>query len=420
MIFVYKFLTLFLYPLFIFIIYVRKIFGKEDSIRFKEKIFLSSIQVSRVKSKKLIWFHAASIGEIQSIKNLIEYYHKNGYEILITTVTKTAAQLVKDKILKNDLIHHRYFPIDVTFLIRKFLNTWSPNLIIFVDSEIWPNLMTEIKKKNIRSLIVNARITKKTYDKWILFSSFSKKIFSIFDLCLTANNETLTFLKNLQAKNVKHFGNLKLSNSSPGSLQKGVNKDILTKKKFWCAVSTHKGEDSFFVKTHLKLKEKIKNIITIIIPRHINRSYQIKNEIQKLNLKVQVVNRDDKIDENKEILIINSFGNLNGYLNNAKSIFMGKSLLKRFRNTGGQNPIEAAKLGCKIYHGPYVYNFTDIYKKLGQLNISKEILNESDLATNIIEDFNTPKIRDLKSIEVIDKVGRDILQKTIREINKLL
>ena len=132
------------------------------------------------------------------------------------------------------------------------------------------------------------------------------------------------------------------------------------------------------------------------------------------------MNRDDKIDENKEILIINSFGNLNGYLNNAKSIFMGKSLLKRFRNTGGQNPIEAAKLGCKIYHGPYVYNFTDIYKKLGQLNISKEILNESDLATNIIEDFNTPKIRDLKSIEVIDKVGRDILQKTIREINKLL
>ena len=167
------------------------------------------------------------------------------------------------------------------------------------------------------------------------------------------------------------------------------------------------------------MKEKIVNFLTILIPRHIERSDQIEKLCLKNKLKTQIINKGDSILNNTEIVIINSFGVLPEYLKHARSAFIGKSLLKKLKNDGGQNPILAAQMGCKIYHGPYVSNFADIYKFLMDKNLSKEIITVDDLSRNLISDFKVKK--DLnQSKELFDNIGDTILKKTFNEIDNFL
>ena len=151
---------------------------------------------------------------------------------------------------------------------------------------------------------------------------------------------------------------------------------------YWCAVSTHRNEEKFCLDVHLKLKKIHKNIVTVLAPRHIQRSDEIKKLCDKFNINSQIITRDEKILKDREVIIINSFGILPAYFKFAKSVFMGKSILKKFENEGGQNPIEAARFGCKIYHGPYIYNFEEIYKTLEKNGISKKIIEELQKVQN--------------------------------------
>ncbi len=422
MIYVYKFLTIFFYPFIVLLIFLRTFFKKEDPIRYKEKIFSSCFSPKRDHKKKLIWFHAASIGEVQSIFPLVRKLNENkeNLEFLITTVTLSAGNLVEKKFKKYSNIQHRYFPLDIDSLIKKFLKFWKPDLIIFVDSEIWPNLILEIKKKETCSALINARITKKTFKRWMLLSKFAKNIFSTFDLCLTSSNDSKEYLKKLNAKNIKYIGNIKLASSINPENISNINEKMLKQKKFWCAASTHKGEEIFCLKTHLILKKIYKDLLTIIIPRHINRSKEIKLFCDKLKLSSQILNDKQLIESEKEIVIINSFGVLNTYFKYSKSVFIGKSLLERLQKVGGQNPIEAAKLGCKIYHGPYVYNFKEIYKLFESYKISEKINNEQQLSDKLIIDLKEPKKNQNETTEIINNLGQKILDNSIEEINKIL
>ena len=155
-------------------------------------------------------------------------------------------------------IKHRYFPLDVNFLVKSFLNKWKPNLVIFIDSEIWPNLIFEIKKRKIPIALINGRITKKTFDKWVLVSNFAKKIFNSFDLCLASSKESEKNLRTLSVKNIKYIGNIKFSSEIEKKDLEDKNLGILKKKTFWCAASTHKGEENICLKTHLNLKKAYK------------------------------------------------------------------------------------------------------------------------------------------------------------------
>ena len=161
-------------------------------------------------------------------------------------------------------------------------------------------------------------------------------------------------------------------------------------------------------------------MITIIAPRHIDRVRKIKSLCDSYNLNAQIVNKNELIQENKEIIIINSFGILNEYFKYAKSVFIGKSILKELSNVGGQNPIDAAKLGCKIYHGPYVYNFKEIYESLVKNKISKKIIDHKELADNLIEDLNTPKKEEDKISNLINSLGKKTLTDTMHNIDNFL
>ena len=419
MLFIYKFLTFFFYPIFILLIYFRKFLNKEDKIRFKEKIFKYKLN-KRDLRKKLFWFHAASIGEIKSIIPLIKKIENSNVnaEFLLTTITLTSGNLVK-KIFKKSLrVKHKYLPLDVNFLVKNFLNQWNPQMIIFVDSEIWPNFLLEIKKREIPLVLLNGRITKKTFLRWNLIPKIAEKIFQTFDLCLASSKESKKYLRKLKASKIKYLGNLKLSVQHNLDKLTFAKHKIFNKKKVWCALSTHSGEDMVCLKTHLILKKKYKNLISIIIPRNIDRSYSIASMCGQLKLKSQVLSSNEKIDKNKEIIIINEYGVVSNYLKFCKSVFIGKSLIKKLSSVGGQNPIEPAKFGCKIYHGPYVYNFQEIYKLFNKLKIASKIKNEFELSKKLMNDLNSSKKTKNKKIKNINILGNKILNKTYLELNK--
>ena len=214
MIFIYKLISNLLYPVIIFLIFFRKIINKEDKIRYKEKIFSKNFNIKRKSGSKLIWFHAASIGELKSILPILSEINKKqkDIEFLVTTITLTSANLAKEEFKNFKNVFHRFFPIDSEFLIKKFLKLWKPSAIFLVDSEIWPNLILVAKKNGIPLSLLNARITSKTFKRWMILNSFAKKIFNSFDLCLTSNNETKVYLDKLNAKNTHFLGNIKLIN----------------------------------------------------------------------------------------------------------------------------------------------------------------------------------------------------------------
>jgi len=419
---VYRYVTYFLYPILIILIYFRSILNKEDRTRFKEKIFSSHFKSRKNKNKKLVWFHAASIGECLSVLPLIEEINNNNknIEFLITTVTLSSSKLLERKLNQYNNIVHRFFPLDIEALAEKFIIFWKPDLVCFVDSEIWPNFLFKIKEKKIPLLLVNARITKKTFNKWIIILNFAKKVFGNFDLCLAASEESKNNLNKLQVKNLKYIGNLKYSAKNKPDELENYNKKIFNNFKTWCAASTHGDEELIVLKAHLEIKKKIDNILTIIIPRHINRSSYIKNLSKKFNLNVQVLDDNDLIDANIEILIINSFGVLPKYFNYCKNVFIGKSLVKKKQNVGGQNPIEAAKLGCKIFHGPYVYNFREVYDLLKSYGITEEINNEIELSRKIIKNLKNSNAKNQHQIDLLDNFGEKILKETITTIDKYL
>ena len=422
MILAYRVISNILYPFLIFFIYLRLFLNKEHPIRFKEKLFVSHFNINKKPEKKLIWFHAASVGEYKSIAPIIEKINSNNknYEFLITTTTLSSGNLAEQELKKFDNIQHRFFPLDIAFLINKFLILWKPHKIFLVDSEIWPNLIINAKKHNIQIAIINARISNKTFKRWFLFPSTAHKIFGLFDLCLCSNKKTKNNLEKLKAKNVNYEGNIKLINQIKIEEIENENSDLLLKSRFWVAASIHKGEDLFCLKTHLELKKSYNDIKTILAPRHLDRVEKIKSLFESFGLKTQILNSNERILNSSEIIIINSFGVLQNYYKFSKSVFIGKSIIKRLQEDSGQNPIDAAKLNCKIYHGPYVSNFDEIYEILNLNAISKEVNNFVELSENLKVDLKEFKKEEKKGFNSIKILEQDILANTMGHINNFL
>ena len=422
MILFYKIITFLIYPLLVLLIYLRKLLKKEDPFRYKEKIFRSYFKVNKIDNLNLLWFHAASVGELNSVMPIIKEINSNykNIQFLITTVTLSSGNLIKEEIKDFDNMYHRFLPIDVDFLIKDFLKLWKPSALFLVDSEIWPNLIINVKSFKIPLAIINARITSKSFKRWMFFPKVSKKIFSNFDLCLASNIETKNYLSKLSVKNVSYTGNIKLINNIDYNKIISSDKDSFLKERFWIAISTHRGEEDFCLKTHLILKRKHKGIKFLIAPRHIERSKEIGRLCQKHRMSFQVLGKNDDILENKEIIIINFFGGLPRFLKHANSVFMGKSLLKRLEKVGGQNPIDAARMGCRIYHGPFVYNFEEIYKILNENNISFQIKSCEDLSKNLLEDFKNFHKDTQKNSYLLDNLGKKTFNDTMKNINSFL
>ncbi len=393
-------------PIFILFRILKK---KEHKKRFIEKYSLPS---KERKDGKLIWFHGASVGEILSIIPLVKLYEKkkNIEQILVTTSTLSSSKVIKKFKFKKTI--HQFFPIDHFFFVNKFLDHWKPNLAIFIESEVWPCMFKKIYNKKISLILLNARLTKKTFYRWIKISFFSKSIFKKIKIAYPQNIETKKFLKELNVKKINQIGNLKFAQNNDINQNKISNKFKfkLRGKKIWVASSTHSGEEFFCAEAHIKLKKKIKNLITIIIPRHVHRADEIRTEIEKLDLKIALHSNKPNDLKNIDIYLIDTFGETNIFHQIGATVFLGGSIVKR----GGQNPLEAARYGAKILHGPNTDNFKDVYKLLKKLKISEKIITPNQLASAI--KFNKNKKTGIK----IKNIGAKILKKTIKELDILI
>ena len=392
------------------IIIIYRIFKiKEDSKRFIEKF---SIPSEKRKKGKIIWFHGASVGEIMSIIPLIKNYEKNKSinQILVTSSTLSSSKIIKKFKFKKTI--HQFYPIDHFFLTNSFLNYWKPSLAIFIESEIWPFMFKNLRDKKIPLILLNARITKKTFNRWSKINFFSKLIFGMITIAYPQNLETKYYLEKIKTRKIKLLGNLKFT-ENPEEKLNFINKKLITelnKNKIWVASSTHGNEEIFCANAHKKLKKKIKNLITIIIPRHIHRANEIGLEMKKLNLKVAYHSSNFKTLKNVDIFIVDTFGETKLFHKISSTVFLGGSIIKR----GGQNPLEAARLDSKILHGPNIDNFQDVYKLLKLLNISKKINTSSKLASSIVFKKNKNSGKKIKNI------GKKILKKTINELDNLI
>ena len=409
MLFIYQLIISILLLISPIILLIRILRKKENIKSLKEKFSFNS---KRRVNGKLIWFHGASVGEVLSIIPIIKHYEKDKSikQILVTSSTLSSLKVIKKFNFKKTI--HQFYPIDHFIFNNKFINYWKPSLGIFVDSEIWPMMFQNLKYKNIPIILLNARLTKKTFSRWIKIKSFAKSVFNKITVAYPQNKETNLYLKELDVRNIITIGNLKFSENSDENLN-NISKKLkseLDKKKIWVASSTHKTEEIFCAKAHLKLKKKITNLLTIIIPRHIHRANEITNEIKNLNLKIALHSSKPKNLKNVDIYLVDTFGETKKFHQIGNTVFLGGSIIKR----GGQNPLEATRLGAKILHGPNTDNFKDVYKHLKLLNISKKINTPLQLASSII--FKKNK----NSGKKIKQIGKKILKKTINELDNLI
>ena len=409
MLFLYQIIILLILLISPLIIIFRLVKKKEDKYRFIEKFSFPSKK--RINGK-LIWFHGASVGEILSVIPLIQHYEKNKSvkQILITSSTLSSSKIIKQ--FKFKKVIHQFYPIDFFLFTNRFLKFWKPSVSIFVDSEIWPCMFQNINIKKIPLILINGRLRKSTFNNWLKFKKFSKSVFDSITIAYPQNLETNSYLKKLTSSKVSNIGNLKfaqIKNYNSNKLVSNLTNEF-KKRKIWVASSTHYPEEIFCAKAHIYLKKKHKDLLTIIIPRHIHRANEITSDLNNLGLKVALHSFNNKKLKNVDIYLVDSFGETEKFLKISSSVFLGGSIIRR----GGQNPLEAARYGANILHGKDTSNFKDIYKLLRSLNISMTVHTPEQLASLI--KFKKNKNTGMK----IKNIGDKILKKTIKELDKYI
>ena len=382
--------------------------SKETLTSIKQKIGFYNKQPNR----KLIWFHGASVGEVLSIIPLVQALEKNKNinQILITSCTLSSAKVLNKFKFKKTI--HQFFPIDINFITNRFLKYWKPKVCIFLESEIWPNIIKNIKEEKLPLILLNARITNKSFKRWRKINFFSKKIFNMFDLCLPQNLETTKYLTKLGSKKIKFIGNLKLcdvqekSNSNLNSTQR---KFFNSKNIILTGYSTHQTEENFCAEMFKNLRDN-KNQILILIPRHVERATLIEKDLKSKNLFVHRHSSNQKIHQSTDVYLVDTYGETKKFLGLSKVVFTGGSLIPH----GGQNPLDVVRNNSIVIHGPYIDNFKEVYKFLNQEKISFKF-NNMKQAINLIKNKNS--INQNAKLK-LNKISNKILTKTKIELLK--
>ena len=406
MYFVYNIVLTFLIFISPFIFLFRILNRKEDPKRFLEKF---CIYRNKKNNSKIIWVHAASIGELLSVVPVIKKLEKINKvkKILLTTSTLSSAKIFKK--IKFKKTTHKFYPLDTNNITKKFISYWKPQLAIFVDSEIWPNMLKNLKKNRVPTILINARITNKSFKRWRIFGAFANEVFGKITIALPSNLETHKYLKILGVEKIKFIGNLKFYGD-----KKIKNKNNIKNKfknlKLWCAASTHKGEEGLIYELHKNIKKYQKKLVTILIPRHINRIDEIINDLKINNLNFIKHSSNQKIKENTDIYLVDSYGETSKFYDLTNITFLGGSIIKH----GGQNPLEPARLGNYIISGPNIDNFREVYVFLKQIKLSTTSSDPLKLEKLIKSKINQ-KISNQLQKKII-KIGDNILIKNLKEI----
>jgi 3-deoxy-D-manno-octulosonic-acid transferase len=359
--------------------------GKEDPERFDERLGISS---KPRPEGALVWLHAASVGESLSLLPLIERFRLNRprLNILITTGTVTSAKLMAER-LPDDVIH-QFVPVDRALYVKRFFDHWRPDLVLWAESEFWPNLVLEPKRRNIPLVLINGRVSPKSFRGWKRFPWVIRKLLSGFSLCLGQTATDVSRLLDLGAQQARSVGNLKFA-VPPLPVQQTdfeALRSTTIGRTVFLAASTHPGEEEELWQANKLLAKDIPNLLTIIVPRHPDRGGDIAASLSSFGAHVALRSKSDNIETDTDIYIADTMGELGLFYRLANLVFMGKSLV----NMGGQNLLEAARLDCAIFHGPHMWNFADIVTEMTAENALVGITDADDLAKAVNRIHNDP------------------------------
>jgi 3-deoxy-D-manno-octulosonic-acid transferase len=406
----YRILSFLIYPFIYFLLLWRVLRGKENGVRYTEK--LGYYTVSRPKGK-LIWFHAASIGEFNAMlpvmKSISEEYPD--IHLLVTTVTVTAANVAKHNLPDNAV--HQYAPLDCINIAKRFIEYWHPDLVVWTESELWPNLLNLCHKRS-KLLLINARLSQKSFEKWSLIKPLAKFVLSNFSLILAQSKETKNFLQQLGAENVIYAGNLKFvaANFAFNVNEAKKIKTRIKNRTVIMAASTHPGEEEMFALLHRNLKQQHPNILTIIAPRHPSRTEEVLKLLGRL--KLNTVTRTSKADitDDVDILLVNTVGEFGLFFHLTEVVCTGGSWSKI-----GHSFIEPAKLKNLIIFGPHMENSREVADEFLARKAAITVNNGIELEKVILEYINNPenfanfKENGEKIVDEMNQVKERVLKK---------
>jgi 3-deoxy-D-manno-octulosonic-acid transferase len=333
--------------------------GKEDPERIGERRGMSR----DVRPEgPLVWIHGASVGEVLAAAALIERLRALNIRILLTSGTVTSASIVAKR-FPPDVIH-QYVPFDSPRYVARFLDHWHPSLALFIESDLWPNLILQSAARRLPMVLINGRMSQRSFPRWRRMSGTISALLEKFDLCLAQSKTDGERFAALGSCDVIVTGNLKLDVPAPPADPVKLDKlmAVTRGRPLVVAASTHPGEEEILIETQRTLAGFFPQLLTVIVPRHPDRGPAIARMIEAAGLKASLRSGQELPTAATDIYVADTLGELGLFYRLAPIVFMGGSLVEH----GGQNPIEAVKLGAAIVHGPHVFNFTDLYEALDQ------------------------------------------------------
>jgi 3-deoxy-D-manno-octulosonic-acid transferase len=327
----------------------------------------------------LVWLHAASVGELVSVLPLVERIRSRGFAMLVTTGTVTSGGLAEQRLPRG--VIHQFLPVDVPRYMRRFLDYWKPDLAMFVESDLWPNMVIEASKRSVPMILVNGRLSENSFRRWRMLPKTIGNLLQRLDLCLAGTPGDAERLIELGAPRVINTGNLKLDVPAPAAdpAKLAALRDAIGGRIVIAAASTHAGEEGIVIEAHKRLRGNFSGLLTIIAPRHPERGPGVVEIASAAGLKITQRSRGELPNAATDIYVADTMGELGLIYRVAPVVFMGGSLVSH----GGQNPIEPAKLGAAILHGPHVWNFAEIYSALDAAR-GAELVNDAKQLTAAI------------------------------------
>lgn len=371
-------------PLFRALLAARARRGKEVPAHMGERTGKASLQRP---DAPLVWIHAASVGESQSALILVERLSAliPGARILMTTGTVSSAGMMRKKLPDGAI--HQFYPVDHPAWVSEFLDHWKPNLVLWMESELWPNMLTDIARRGIPAILVNARLSEKSFARWSWIRGAAKEILGAFSLILAQSEKEAERYRLLGAKNVRATGNIKYS-ARPLPFDDNELKSItgaIGNRPAWLYASSHKGEEALACRVHQKLKAQFSDLLTVIVPRHPERREDIAETCRQAGLSF-ILRGEGKIppSHDTDIYVADTFGELGLFYRAAPLACIGRSFSDD--GGGGHNPIEASQLNCAVLYGPHVQFQKSLFEDLSNAGGAIGTASETELA-GIIRDL---------------------------------
>jgi 3-deoxy-D-manno-octulosonic-acid transferase len=375
--------------------------GKEDPARVGER---RGVSADVRPAGPLVWIHGASVGEVLAAAALIEKLRALNLRILLTSGTVTSAAIVAKR-FPADVIH-QYVPYDSPRYVGRFLDHWRPSLALFIESDLWPNLILSSAARRLPMVLINGRMSHRSFPRWRRVSNTISALLGRFEVCLAQSELDGERFAALGSRNVSVTGNLKLDVPAPpadtGKLERLMS--MTRGRPIVVAASTHPGEEEILVETHKTLAGFFPGLLTVIVPRHADRGPAIASVITASGLKASLRSREELPTASTDIYVGDTMGEMGLFYRLAPIVFMGGSLVAH----GGQNPIEAVKLGASVVHGPHVFNFTDVYEALDAAGGARRADTGEALVKQLGQLLADPKMRNAQlaaSERVVEQLG---------------